>query len=113
MSGVIGWLVGSGTLNEATGKTSPLVTRGMGFHRRLTVLGGWTVHPIRDGRIFRPGQQLREWVPWDELTPPALSRTYKPKEQTREWVARASLTPSTLRRTYKPKPRSRTWSPSE
>ena len=44
MSGIIGWMVGSGTLNEADAKTSPIVTWGMGCDTRFFVLQGWT-HP--------------------------------------------------------------------
>ena len=51
MSGVIGWLVGSGTLNDVTAKTAPLVTRGLGFHPRYLVLGGWTyAYDLPSGR---------------------------------------------------------------
>ena len=54
MSGVIGWLVGSGTLNEADAKTSPLVTRGLGAHPRFLPLHGWT-HPYG----FATGRRVR------------------------------------------------------
>ena len=47
MSGIIGWMVGSGTLSEADAKTSPIVTWGMGCHPRYFLLGGWTVSRAR------------------------------------------------------------------
>jgi hypothetical protein len=77
MSGTVGWLASSGSINDAANRVWPLVTLGTDANIQYTLLLGWTL-PVPDlevGRIFyvsgrsstyRVPKRTRKWTPMDD-----------------------------------------------